>query len=164
MHKKIIVINSTPIIALSSIDEIILLKQLYNEVFIPEAVKNEIFAKPDSKAKNDIEKSLDWLIVKSISNTEARRFFKVQLHEGEVEVMILGKEMNADVLVIDDYIAREYAKHLDFKVTGTIGVLLKAKENKLIKEIKPLLNKLIKNGIYIGDKLYKEILMISNEL
>ena len=77
--------------------------------------------------------------------------------------MILGKEINANLLIIDDYIAREYAKHLDFKITGTIGVLLKAKENGIVKSIKPLLDKLIENGIYIGIKLYSEIIRIANE-
>ena len=54
------------------------------------------------------------------------RFFKVWLHNGEVEVMILGKEIDVNLLIIHDYIVHEYGRYLDFKTTVTIGVLLKA--------------------------------------
>ncbi len=163
MREKLIIINSTPIIALASIDKISLLNELYGKVFIPEAVHNEISAKSGSKAHLAIEKFQDWVIIKSIQNMEAKRFFKVQLHDGEVEVMILGRELEADMLIIDDYLAREYAKYLGFKVTGTLGLLLKAKENGIIECVKPLVNNLVDNGIYIDDKLYQSILEIAGE-
>ena len=94
---------------------------------------------------------------------EAKRFFKVQLHDGEVEVMILGRELEAELLIIDDYLAREYAKYLGFKVTGTFGLLLKAKEKGIIEYVKPLVDGLVDNGIYIDDKLYQNILGIAGE-
>jgi len=77
--------------------------------------------------------------------------------------MILGKELGADLLVIDDYIAREYAKYLDFKVTGTLGVILKAKEKGIIEKVRPLMDALIDNGIYIGKKVYEDVLKIAEE-
>ncbi len=163
MREKPVVVNSTPIIALASIDKISLLKELYGKVQIPEAVRNEIIAKSGSKAQLAVENSQDWIIIKSIQNIEAKRFFRVQLHDGEVEVMILGRELEAELLIIDDYLAREYAKYLGFKVTGTLGLLLKAKENGIIECVKPLVNDLVDNGIYIDDKLYQSILEIAGE-
>lgn len=163
MHNKIIVINSTPIIALTSIDKLSLLRELYGKVYIPEAVNSEITVKPNSKAQIAIEKSSSWIVTKAIENIEAKKFFKVQLHDGEVEVMILGKELKANILVIDDYIAREYAKYLSFKVTGTLGIILKSKEKGIISYVKPLIDGLIENGIYIDSKLYNDILKIANE-
>ena len=163
MHSKIVIVNSTPIIALASIDKINLLKELYGKIYIPEAVLVEIIIKPGSKAQVSIEDSKDWVIAKPIQNIEAKKFFKVQLHDGEVEVMILGRELGADTLIIDDYIAREYAKYLGFKVTGTLGVILKSKEKGVIDCVKPLVDGLIANGIYIEDKLYENILRIAGE-
>jgi predicted nucleic acid-binding protein len=75
------------------------------------------------------------------------------LHEGEVEVMILAQEINADVVVIDDANAKKYAKYLGLPVTGTLGVLIKAKRAGYLKEIKPLLQQLVENNIYISDKI-----------
>ena len=163
MPSKIVIVNSTPIIALASIDKISLLKELYGKIYIPEAVLDEITIKPGSKAQLSIKSSDDWITIKTIRNTEAKKFFKVQLHDGEVEVMILGGELRADTLIIDDYIAREYAKYLGFKVTGTLGVILKSKEKGIIDCVKLLVDELIANGIYIEDKLYENILRIAGE-
>ncbi|MCL2459832.1 MAG: hypothetical protein FWF19_00515 [Euryarchaeota archaeon] len=67
-----------------------------------------------------------------------KRIFRTQLHDGEVEVMSLGQELNADLLVIDDYVARKYAKYLGFNTIGTVGILLLTKSKGLIHQIKPL--------------------------
>lgn len=77
--------------------------------------------------------------------------------------MILGRELGADLLIIDDYIAREYAKYLDFKITGTLGVILKAKEKGIIDKIKPYVDALIENGIYIGNNVYEDVLKLASE-
>ena len=55
--------------------------------------------------------------------------YKAKLYAGEVEVMILAQELGEDVLtVIDDNAARKTARYLGIKVTGTVGVLTKAKK------------------------------------
>jgi len=160
---KIVIVNSTPIIALSSVGCLGLLKDLYGTVIIPHAVKYEIGVKGKSKAQNQLEISLDWIQIKEINNVAQKQTFRTQLHDGEVEVIILGHELSADLLVIDDYNAREYAKYLDFKVIGTVGILLLAKSKGLIHEVKPLVDRLIENGIYISSRLYSEIMAIAVE-
>jgi len=114
-------------------------------------------------AQNQLEASLDWIQIKEINNVNQKQTFKTQLHEGEVEVIILGQELSADLLIIDDYMAREYAKYLGFKVIGTLGILLLAKSKGFICEVKPLVDKLITNGIYISDRLYSDVMKIAEE-
>jgi predicted nucleic acid-binding protein len=150
MHK--VIVNSTPIISLCHIGKLGLLKELYGEVLIPEAVYREISAKHDSIAKAELDNSLDWIRVCKIQNEMARFFFKSQLHDGEVEVMILGKEEKATLLIIDDKNAKNHAKYLKFNVTGTLGVLLKAKREGRIDTIKPLLDKMVSEGIFLDAK------------
>ena len=58
--------------------------------------------------------------------------FRVKLHAGEVEVMILADEMNADLLLMDDNAAKKTAKFLGMTVTGTLGILIRAKKEKYI--------------------------------
>lgn len=135
MHNRIVVVNSTPIIALSVTNKLHLLKDLYGEIIIPKAVLDEVMVKKDSVSQRVLARAKDWIITKTITNNDAKKFFKVQLHEGEVEVMLLGKELEADLLVIDDCTAREYAKYLDFKITGTLGVILRAKEKGSLKRL-----------------------------
>lgn len=49
------------------------------------------------------------------------------------------------------------------KVTGTIGILIKAKFKGLIEELKPLLNELTDKDVWISEKLKREILKIVRE-
>jgi len=160
---KIVIINSTPIIALSAIEKLVLLKELYGSVIIPRAVQQEIGVKRESKAQAQLELCADWINVHDINNIAQKQIFKTQLHDGEVEVMILGQEMKADLLIIDDYLARKYAKYLEFKVVGTAGVLLLAKSKGFIQEVRPLVDALVSNGIYISSRLYSEIMSIAGE-
>ena len=129
---EIIVLNTTPIISLCHIGKLDLLKKLYGTVIIPKAVYDEICVKSDSIAKLELEKSLDWIKIIEIKNNTAKELYKSQLHDGEVEVMILAKELGASLLVIDDNNAKKHAKNLEFNVTGTLGVLLVAKEKGYI--------------------------------
>ena len=160
---KTVIVNSTPIIALSSIDKLGLLKELYGTVIIPNAVKDEIGTKSNSKAHIQLEASTDWIHVRVINNVAHKQTFRTQLHDGEVEVIILGQELTADILVIDDNSAREYAKYLELNVIGTVGIILLAKSKGLIYEVKPLLDCLITNGIFISNRLYAEVMKIANE-
>ena len=89
---------------------------------------DEISVKEDSVCKKNVDESLDWIHVQEIQNQMAKTMFKSQFHDGEVEVMILAMEQQASVVVIDDRNAKKYAKYLDLPVTGTLGVLMKAKQ------------------------------------
>ncbi len=122
MLDRVVIVNSTPIIALSAIDRLHLLKDIYNIVYIPKAVNDEIFVKQNSKAQNDLVKAREWIQVKQIENVESRRFSKVQLHDGEVEVMILGKELGADLLIIAISLVS-----FALKITPNVPVILKSK-------------------------------------
>jgi predicted nucleic acid-binding protein len=90
---KTVIVNSTPVIALSSIDCLGLLKELHGNVIIPCAVRDEIRVKSKSKAQNQLELSIDWIHIREINNIAQKQTFKTQLHEGEVEVIILGQEL-----------------------------------------------------------------------
>jgi predicted nucleic acid-binding protein len=150
-----VVVNTTPLIALSHIGQLDILKKMYGEILIPNAVYNELSAKPDSICKIEVDNSKDWIRVEEIKNQMAKSMYKTQLHEGEVEVMILAQEVNADLVIIDDSNAKKHAKYLKLPVTGTLGVLIKAKQNGYVDKLKPMLQMMIENGIYISQDLVK---------
>lgn len=86
-----IVVNSTPLIVLSNIKRLKLLKDLYSEIYIPKAVFDEVTLKNDSVNK-EICANLDWIHVCKIQDESAKRMYQAKLHAGEVEVMILAQE------------------------------------------------------------------------
>ena len=162
MPKKV-VINSTPFIILCNIGKISILKDLYGEIQIPEAVYKEVTAKKDS-ACSKLNEFNDWIKIVNIPQNEKLKIYRARLHSGEVEVMILAqREPIADLVIIDDNAAKSTAKFLGLNVTGTLGVLLKAKKKGLIKDIKPILNNIKEHGFYISDNLEKLVLELSEE-
>ena len=81
--------------------------------------------------------------------------YQAKLHAGEVEVMILAQESpGADLVILDDNAAKKTAKFLGLKVTGTLGVILKAKKENYIQKVTPRMSQLIENGFYISPEVY----------
>ena len=156
-----IVSNTTPIISLLKLDRIEILRDLYSEIYIPKAVYHEIEAGKSKGFYKDLSK-IDWISVVEIQDKQAVKYF-LDLDAGEAEAIVLATELNADLIILDEKLGRFHAKHADLKVTGTIGVLIKAKSEGLIEKLKPLLDELTKKDIWISDKLKKEILQIVHE-
>ena len=78
--------------------------------------------------------------------------------------MILAQENpKADLVIIDDNAAKKTAKYLGLSVTGTLGVLLKAKKHGIIAKLGPVLEEIKRNGFYIGEELEKLILEQAGE-
>ncbi len=148
-----VVVNTTPLIALSHVGQLEVLKDLYGEIIIPDAVYKELAVKEESISKKAVDNALDWIHIGHIQNHMAKSMYKTQLHDGEVEVMILSKEIEADIVIIDDGNAKKHAKYLGLPVTGTLGILIKAKQEGYITELKPILYQMVKNGIYISNSL-----------
>ncbi|WP_462421470.1 DUF3368 domain-containing protein [Salinicoccus sp. Marseille-QA3877] len=158
-----IVVNSTPLIALNNIGQLDLLEKVYGEVIIPTAVYEEVILDVKTVKPNDFIRESGFITIADIRNEEAKKVFETSLHKGEVEVMILANEIKADLCIIDDLLARKYAKYHNLKVTGTIGVLLKSKQLGIVENVKTLLDELINAGMYIDTKLYSKVLEIAEE-
>lgn len=156
-----IIVNSTPLIILGKIDELEILKDLYGEIIIPQAVFEEVTSKNDF-AREQILKS-SWIKILEVHDKTNRKIYQAKLHDGEVEVMMLAKEISADLLIIDDNAAKKTAKFLEFKVTGTLGILLKAKSEKIIFEVKPILEKMLEKNFYISEEIFKLVLKTAGE-
>lgn len=147
-----VIVNSTPLIALCKVNQLELLRELYTEITIPEAVFQEVTAKNDSVKRKNLENGA-WIHVQSVSDTIDRRMYKAKLHDGEVEVMILAQETKADLVIIDDNAARKTAIYLSLPLTGTVGVLLRAKAEGLVPKVMPIVDSMEQNGLYYGSVL-----------
>lgn len=156
-----VVSNTTPIISLLKLDRLELLQKLYNQINIPKAVFNEIEAGKNKAYYKDLSK-IEWININPIQDTNALKYF-LDLDDGEAEAIILATEIEADLIIIDEKLGRFHAKHADLKITGTIGVLMKAKKEGYLKEIKPLLDELTEKNVWINENLKQDILKRVNE-
>lgn len=155
-----VIVNTTPIIALADIGYLDLLQKLYTEIIIPEAVHTEILSEP-ARSQVSVAK---WIKVKKLANANVKSLFSARLHAGEVEVIVLAQESSADLLIIDDNAAKKTAKYLGLTVTGTMGVILRAKREGHIDAVKPLIDSLIKDGLYVSAKVQNYVLAEAGEI
>jgi len=156
-----IISNTTPILSLLKINKLDLLKKLYGEIVIPNAVFQEIENGKEKEYYQDLT-HLPWIKITDLKNPDSKEFF-TDLDDGEAEVLILAKEQNADLVIMDEILGRRFANQLGVNLTGTIGVLLKAKENGLIESVSELLTELIEKGTWLNPKLVSRIKELTKE-
>ncbi len=74
------------------------------------------------------------------------------------------KELGADNTIIDENIGYYIAKEKNLNVIRTLSILLKAKEDKIITEVKPLIEEMIVKGRWYSNHVYQSFLSKANEL
>lgn len=122
---------------------------------------DSVFA-PIAVAK-EVQTSLDWLKIKSVANPSVTIALRSQMDEGEAEAIALALELEDVVLILDDRKARRVAQQMGMRVIGTVGMLLRAKRQGVINEVKPLLLRLTKVNFRISQGIIQEALRLSGE-
>jgi len=153
-----VVSNSSPLIHLAKIGRLELLKDYFRIVSIPEAVYKECVMDGKNREEVKLIRSAEWLKVIRVKDRKLVKLLQASLDEGESETITLSLEIGADLVLLDDYDAREKARLFGLKITGTIGVLLKAKKENGIKLLKQELRRLRETGFWIGDELEAKLL------
>jgi uncharacterized protein len=119
MHNKKllkVVSDATAIVNLSILDKLDLLKTFYHEIIISNAVYNELLVGTKIDKRLNKFKNLDWIKIKEVKNA-TQLSLVADLDKGEAETIILAKEINADLVIIDELIGRNYAELLNLKIT-----------------------------------------------
>ena len=160
---RLVVVNTTPIIALALIGKLDLLAQLYSEVVMPCAVQAEVFAGGPTGVGSSELRGVTWLHAVSLQDPR-RADVLSDLDRGEAEVIALAQELGADLVVIDERMARRHARRLGLRLTGTLGVLLKARQVGLVPLVAPLVDQLCRGGIRLSDTVVAEVLRLADEL
>ena len=159
----LVICNSTVLIALSRIGYLWLLEKLFGHLVIPRAVYDDVVVKGSGRpGARDVAES-GWINVREVKDVSIVEGLVSILHQGEAEAIALAKEMDADLIILDDNLARETARIECLNVAGTLAILRQAKEKNLIPQLKPLLDALRSARFYIGEE-YDEILKNAGEI
>ena len=162
--KKVIVADSSPLIAFGSINQLSIVFELFGKIIIPQAVANECLVEITRPGAAAIAKAIETNKIQVHAPIDCQNHTEMRmiLDEGEADAIALAHSLNLP-LVIDEKLGREIAQEMGIKIIGTVGILLLAKQKKIVKEIKPILMQL-KNGRYfLSDKLIKEALKRARE-
>lgn len=152
------VCNTSPLILLAKIHRLDTLARLYGELMIPKAVADEIGAKPGKE--ND---QVQVLIKKgtlhlSQASEKILAELPIDLGRGEREAIALAIDSGADLVILDDQQGRLVSRDKGLSVTGTVGVLIEAKERGFIASLRPEIDRLIEAGMWINEVFYHRIL------
>jgi predicted nucleic acid-binding protein len=161
MPTKPVIINNSPLVFLWILNLLPLLRELYTDVWIPEDVQEE-FLRTETMARRSSLDNAPWIRTVSLADPQSTSVYG-RLDQGEASVLALAKEHDAHLVIIDEKKAREEAKRIGLPVRGTIGVLLEAKKKGLIDAIKPLLETLHDNGMYLEQSFIDDVLQLAEE-
>ena len=105
----------------------------------------------------------EWIKILERSDGKYFRIIETLIDKGEAGILALALENKESLTIIDDLKARKLAKQLNIKFTGTLGIIIKAKQNEIICSVKPILNKLKETNFRINCEIEKKIIELSGE-
>ena len=160
----IVVSDASPIINLSIIGELELLRQLFETVVIPKAVYEEICIKGKDKPGDKEVRQSQWIRVNTCENQELAEKLSLILDKGEAEAIALAIQLSSDLLLIDEKMGKRVARQYHLDTVGLLGVLLEAKQRGLLGSVTNVMSRLRTEANFrIGDDLFEEVRRIAGE-
>jgi predicted nucleic acid-binding protein len=154
-----IAVNTGPLVALAACGSLELLSTLHTHVLVPRAVADEYgrggagsLAAPLPGAFEVCELSSGIPLV-----------LTTHLDVGEASAIALALERRLGLVVIDERRGRLIAREAGLRVTGSLGVLLRAKRESLIPDVRSRIRQMIEHGIWMADALVSAVLREAGE-
>jgi uncharacterized protein len=157
-----VVSNTSPILNLAIVDRLELLYRQFGEILIPNAVLEELKVDEERPGSQVIREAISsgLIQIQEVNNKPLAQLLKQTLDRGEAEAIALAIEIKADWTLLDEREGRKVAKSLGLKVTGILGILLRAKQVGEIGSLQTIIDDLInKAGFRIAPELLTQILM-----
>jgi uncharacterized protein len=150
----ILIADSSALITLAVCDSLYLLDLLFKEVKVPRSVYREVIR----ESKKEADKLKDYLLNKIVIIIK-----EGTIEIGELEAMVLYKQLNANRLLVDDRRARKVAELNQIKIIGSLGVLLLSKKEGHITNIKSRIEMIKNSDIYLSEELLQRIMSLAGE-
>jgi uncharacterized protein len=146
--------NTTPFIALAAINRLDLLPKLFGKIYVVDEVIAECAA--GGLVAVAPLRSLDWVIPVHGPAQPAPHLL-LELDNGEKATLQAALADHADLVLIDEKIGRNMAEYLGLKVSGTLGVLLKARQAGLIDSFRDATDRMRSQGIFYNPTLIERL-------
>lgn len=153
MLENLVIADTSCLILLSKVDELDILKANYRRILVTPEIAEEF--------NQDIP---DWIEVVETKDKKFQRLLEDSLDLGESTALTLSFETENSTVILDDLKARKIAIKLGVKVTGTIGVIIKAKLNGTIPSAKAILDKISNTDFRINSQIIDEAVRQAGEL
>jgi hypothetical protein len=159
----IVVSDTFPIRALHHLALLELLKELCGQVYIPDAVADELH-NPSLRFGSFDATLFPFLVIESPLDLNRVAIFQRKLDAGEAAALALALERKADYVLLDERAGRRIAHELGVNVIGVLGVLSEAKRRGLVPLLAPLIQRLQSEmDFYLSPTLIAEVLRLAGE-
>lgn len=148
----IIVSDTSCLILLDKLGRIGLLKSLFGRITITKIVADEF--------GNVLPEFVE---IENPKNKNYQKILESFLDPGEASAIALALEKEECLLIIDEFKGRREAKQLGLNYTGTLGILIVAKEKGLINSVTEIIKEIGKTDFRINEKLINEVKRKSGE-
>jgi predicted nucleic acid-binding protein len=163
MARHIVLSDASPLIALSLIDRLDLLRSLFGEVAITEVVKSEVLVDGTKPGEAAIASAIDAGWIGIIRDAWPDPQFP-ELDEGEASTLRAAVQVGVPCLVlIDERLGRTVARELGIAVAGTVGLVVQAKRRGLVPSAKILFEQLLEQGFRVSADMIREALVLAEE-
>jgi len=160
----IVVADAGPLIFLSAIDQLELLRTLHDRVLIPIEVFEEVVGKGAGLPGCAEVAQAKWLEILEVDGADPLlRTLQTTLDRGEAAALALAHRERAELVLMDERRGRAAARRLGLNVQGTLGVLVHAKRAKAIVSVEPHLRALREAGFWIADDIVRRTLEAAGE-
>jgi predicted nucleic acid-binding protein len=160
----IVVSNTSPLTNLAAIGQFELLRKLFHEIHIAEGVWRELNAGGQPRPGSREVAASPWVHRHRAGNESLVSALRKDLDRGESETLALGVELKADIVLIDEKEGRHTATCLALRPLGVLGILLQAKKQGEVPEIRTSLDALRQNaGFFVAGDLYRWVLAQAGE-
>ena len=147
---ELVISNTSPLFYLRSLRRLDVLQRLYQRLVVPEAVRDELHVgRLRGEDAPDVT-AYDWIEVRVVQVPDVIKLI-TELGAGEAQVLALALKTSDSLVILDDGFARAIASARDIRLTGTAGVLLRAKQEGYIESVAPLLDQLIQLGFWLNE-------------
>lgn len=151
MHKAIIS-DTSCLILLEKIGELILLQKLFGLIITTPEVAEEYGLQLPS-----------WIEIKTPLDKKYQSIIEASVDKGEASAIALAVEFDDCLLIIDDLKGRRFANQLGLTFTGTLGVIVNAKLAGIIPSVKPLIEKIKQTNFRVSENIESIILAKAQE-
>ncbi len=157
-----VISNTSPLFYLHRLRRLDILRALYQQIVIPEAVRDELHVGRIQGEDTPDLADYDWITIRAVQVPEVLTLI-TDLGAGEAQVLALALEEPGSLVILDDRLARAVAQMRNIRLTGTAGVLLKAKQEGHLAAVAPLLDQMAQMGFRLTDTVRAMILSLAQE-
>jgi uncharacterized protein len=160
--ERIVVSNTSPLLYLHQVGHLDLLRELYGRLQIPPAVRIELQAGAEQGVPVPDVQALGWIDEQALTD---RRLLPavIDLGPGEAEAIALALSAPHSLLILDDRLGRRIARLAGVTYTGTLGVLVRAKQAGFLSRVAPVIKQLRNTTMHLTPELVEMVLKEAGE-